>query len=1129
MEDSTIRLTNLIPNGGFETNATDWSGYYTTNQGAQTALAIATQTPIAPGHGETGTSSAQLGTKTQGVVYMNLTTPIPVTIGNKYYMRARIHLRGTSAASSASGATVVNSMAVPQRGTVLPSAMSDGLQTTNTTGWVLIDTIWTADESLLNFRVIWQTTANQGNNDLYGQLDNVVVVDLTDAFTSGLEPPIFAIRDGVNHATHPNGHWDGETDITMPVPPVILMDTLPLALRGRSYVALIELEEETGTPPFSFSISGLPLGHGLSIDGDGNVTGIPNLDEGTYYFDVQLTDSIGYRVTQQFEINVGEPPVILDEFLMTPTYNEAYSFIPNVIGSEPLVVFITVTEGSLPTGLSIVGGEILGTPTVDGQPCQITITAFNAYDPLGVSKVFSLKVSSVVQINTTSPLPNATLNQSYDLTFSVSGVAPITFEHLSGDLPPGLTLDGTGYLSGTPLEVGVYSFAIKATDEFSSDTQLFMLTVYEKPVITTTLLGYARLGVPYSGQLTASGSEPITYSIVSGQLPLGLSLNGQTGIISDVALAAGTYTFTVVASNIVGNSEPKTFVIEAGLALAITTTSPLRNGTLNVAYGNLQLVADGLDYSQVPVQTWSWVAGVGSSLPPGLVLNATTGILSGTPLAAGQYQVIITVVNGPMTATSPFTIEIGTPPVITTHPILTGGVNRPFTVVLQASGLQPITYQMLAPPTPEANIQLNSNGSLYWLIPVIGTYYFDIVATNVFGDSAPVPFSLTITTPAIIDVDLEDGIVGENYLHTFTGSGTPSLTWSLIGNLPNGLHFDADAATISGIPTITGTTTFDVKIANAGGSAQETFSITIHARPRLTTSDLNSGNVGAHYTQTLQASGTTPITYQLTSGTLPSGLTLVGATISGTPGTESEDVYPFTIRAQNLLGLDFADTQNLQITILPSGAPTITTSASLTGIRGVPYTLNLSANGDLPITWHLLDALPDGLTFSGSTISGTPVVAGLYSFTMTATNNIDTDTRMFTITLADPPTITTIALANGQIHTPYLDTLTADGDTPQTWSTLTPLGSETGLPPGLTLNPSTGELFGQPSENGTYTFRIRVINSSGSDTKPYSIIITNSGGTFVNGKEIDQLFINGKEVAEAYVDGFLIYQLNAHS
>ena len=74
----------------------------------------------------------------------------------------------------------------------------------------------------------------------------------------------------------------------------------------------------------------------------------------------------------------------------------------------------------MPTGLSISGGSITGTPTVDGQTCEITVTAYNNYDSVGVSKVFTLRVASAPKINTTSPLVRGVYNQPYSVQFTAA-------------------------------------------------------------------------------------------------------------------------------------------------------------------------------------------------------------------------------------------------------------------------------------------------------------------------------------------------------------------------------------------------------------------------------------------------------------------------------------------------------------------------------------------------------------------------------------------------------------------------------------------------------------------------------------------------------------------------------------
>lgn len=67
-------------------------------------------------------------------------------------------------------------------------------------------------------------------------------------------------------------------------------------------------------------------------------------------------------------------------------------------------------------------------------------------------------------------------------------------------------------------------------------------------LILTTSLPAATVGVPYTAQLLAQGgTPPIVWSVISGALPNGLSLNGSTGMISGTPTAVGTSTFTVQA------------------------------------------------------------------------------------------------------------------------------------------------------------------------------------------------------------------------------------------------------------------------------------------------------------------------------------------------------------------------------------------------------------------------------------------------------------------------------------------------------------------------------------------------------------------------------------------------------
>ena len=139
-------------------------------------------------------------------------------------------------------------------------------------------------------------------------------------------------------------------------------------------------------------------------------------------------------------------------------------------------------------------------------------------------------------------------------TFSVSttGTAPITYS-LTG-APTGVSINPSSGSMTIPstLTVDEYKFTITASNIAGTTPQEFTLTVTEvsgPPVITTTSLPNGVVGTAYNQTLTATGTSPITWSVSSGSLPNGLSLNAATGVISGTPTTATTYNFTVTATN----------------------------------------------------------------------------------------------------------------------------------------------------------------------------------------------------------------------------------------------------------------------------------------------------------------------------------------------------------------------------------------------------------------------------------------------------------------------------------------------------------------------------------------------------------------------------------------------------
>src|SRR5688572_13963446 len=133
-----------------------------------------------------------------------------------------------------------------------------------------------------------------------------------------------------------------------------------------------------------------------------------------------------------------------------------------------------------------------------------------------------------INITTNSPLPDGVVATAYSQTLAATGgTGPRTWTVVSGSLPAGLTLSTAGVISGTPTTAGTSNFRIRVVAVTLHEKD-FVLRINTPVTITTASpMPNATEDTNYSQTLTASGgTAPYNWSIVSGSLPSGLSLNG---------------------------------------------------------------------------------------------------------------------------------------------------------------------------------------------------------------------------------------------------------------------------------------------------------------------------------------------------------------------------------------------------------------------------------------------------------------------------------------------------------------------------------------------------------------------------------------------------------------------------
>jgi hypothetical protein len=158
---------------------------------------------------------------------------------------------------------------------------------------------------------------------------------------------------------------------------------------------------------------------------------------------------------------------------------------------------------------------------------------------------------------TTTTLPSGQVGQSIDATLSATGGSgTFTWSVASGSLPAGVSLNASsGLWSGTPTAAGTFTFTIRASDASDAAncaTATFTVAIAAQPpvaITTSTLPDGYRLSA-YAATLIASGGRaPLTWSVISGKLPPGLTLNGATGAIAGTPTKRGLWSFTVQASD----------------------------------------------------------------------------------------------------------------------------------------------------------------------------------------------------------------------------------------------------------------------------------------------------------------------------------------------------------------------------------------------------------------------------------------------------------------------------------------------------------------------------------------------------------------------------------------------------
>lgn len=826
--------------------------------------------------------------------------------------------------------------------------------------------------------------------------------------------------------------------ITVNAAPVITIapTTIPSATVATAYSQT--LTASGGTAPYTLAVISGALPAGLTLSASGTLSGTPTAS-GSFSFTVAATDATAATGTRAYTLTVAPPTLTLaPPTVPAATENTSYNQTVSASGGVAPYTYV-ISSGALPAGMTLSSAGVLsGTPTVSGS-FNFDVSATDSSTGTGP---FTTLLAYTLTVNpptiTLSPTTLAGLQvgvaSSQTLTAS-GGTAPYTYTISTGNVPTGMVFNSsTGLLNGTPSAGGAYSFTVTATDANSNTGNRAYSGSVNPPVIDISPAAgnlSATYGTAFSQTFTAShATAPYTYTL-SGTLPSGMSWNGGTATLAGTPTQSGEFTVSITATDNSTGSGPYSntfnYTVVVGAATIAIAPSTLPAASAGALFAATQLSASG----GIAPYIYSISSG---SLPTGLTLSSS-GALSGTPTAAGSFNVTVKATDADgASGTISYTVTVAAPTLTLTPATLPAATAEAAysQTFISTGGTAPYTYVVTSGVLPPGLSLNNSTGALSGTPTAAGTFVLSVRATDSStGVGAPFSFtrsySFTVNAPgiAITPTTLAQAQAAVAYSQQLSASGgNGSYTFSISsGALPAGLSLSSNGL-LSGTPTVAGS--FSVTVtANDSFNFSGSQAYTVSVNPPsvvLNPATLPAATAETAYSQTYTATGgTAPYTYAVSSGTLPNGLSLNSATgaLSGTP--IAAGAFPFSVRVTDSsggVGAPFSATHNYNITV---NAPSIViTPAALAQAQiAVAYSQPLTASGgNGSYTFSISSGtLPAGLSLSASgLLSGTPTAAGSFNVTVTAKDGLNfTGAQAYTLSVqqakpvAAPDTVSTPA------------------------------------------------------------------------------------------------------------------------
>ncbi len=703
---------------------------------------------------------------------------------------------------------------------------------------------------------------------------------------------------------------------------------------------------------------------------------------------------------------------------------------------------------SIPATLSVVQAPLASDQVVTAVYQTVRTITLAASDPNTPPRPLTYTVLTVPAHGTLTGSGN---NRSYTPAAGYSGPDSFTFSASNG------VADSN---------VATISITVQAPAPVVTSVSPVQGSTTGGTVITIDGSGFTGVTGVTIGGAPASAVTVANDTRITATTPAGPA--GQASVV--VTTATGTNTsntlFTYVAPA-TANGQTVAVVFNTARAVTLTGTDTPTGYTVVAApaHGTLSGTAPNLTYTPnagfngTDSFTFTVSNAAGTSAPATVTLNVAPAVITiaGAPPAGTRgvaYSTTLTASGG----TSPYSFGVaggalppglslssaGTTAILSGTPTASGS----FTVAIRTSDSSNPSA------TAEANYTIAIGGPTLTINPGAGT--------------------------------LPTATVGAAYSRTMTAAGgTAPYSYAVTaGALPPGITL-APNGTLSGTPNAGGTFSFQVTAtdssANGGPyTASASYSLTVGTPLiSLAPATLPNGAAGTAYTQTLTANGgIAPYSFAMSSGTLPTGLTLssTGA-LSGTPSRGGSFTFTVTATDASSGTGPYSSSRSYTVTIA-APAITLTPATIPAGTVAQAYAQTVTATGGTAPYSYAITAgtLPPGLTLGSSgALAGTPTAGGTFNFSITGSDaNGFTGSRAYSLTIAAPSlTLSPTTLAAATRNIAYSQTVSTEGGIAP-YSYAITAGA---LPAGVTLA-SNGTIAGTPNQAGSFAFTVTVTDAS---------------------------------------------------